>query len=50
MPDFLLGFVFLCFLICDYTTRHVRCQDTYVYWCKEIRYTIRAFAPSRERN
>ena len=47
MPDFLLGFVFLCFLICDYTTRHVRCQDTYVYWCKEIRCTIRAFAPSR---
>ena len=34
MPDFLLGFVFLCFLICDYTTRHVRCQDTCVYYCK----------------
>ena len=40
-----MGFVFLCFLICDYTTRHVRCQDTYVYWCKEIRCTIRAFDP-----
>lgn len=24
----------LCFLFCDYTTRHVGCQDTCVYYCK----------------
>ena len=34
------GFSFrfgLCFLFCDYTTRHVRCQDTCVYYCKGVR-------------
>lgn len=36
MPDFLLG-LDLCFLFCDYTTRHVRCQDTCVYYCKGVR-------------